>query len=158
MKKTILFSSLFLSLLQSSDNIALNVGKDFNENFSYEFSYSYNHNFNFLESNNLFTRTAYTYLDNENLKIYAIDPIVLSYNLIDNVSLELTICLSYFSDKYISDKEFGMHFQFKDTASLVWAYNKNIDIQASFTHYSNGSLKDKNDGVNLASLGLAYKF
>ena len=158
MYKFILTLITLVSLLQSADKLNINVGKDFNENFSYETSYSYNQNFNLLNSNNIFTRVSYTYLDNENLKIYAFDPLVFSYNIIDDLSLELSVGLTYLSDKYISDKDFGMHFQFKDTASLVWSLSKDIDIQTSYTHYSNASLDKDNDGINLLSLGMAYKF
>ncbi len=158
MYKLLLTSITLVSFLQSADKLNINVGKDFNENFSYEATYSFNQAFNLLHTNNIFTRVSYTYLDNENLKIYAIDPLVFSYNLLENLSLELSVGLTYLSDKNISDKQFGMHFHFKDTASLVWSLNKDIDIQTSYTHYSNASLNKNNDGINLLSLGMAYKF
>lgn len=72
--------------------------------------------------------------------------------------LELGIGASWLSDTTISGRQLSTHFQFEDKLGLGLRFGEQqqYDIGLRATHYSNGSIKRPNNGVNMLLLNVGY--
>lgn len=72
--------------------------------------------------------------------------------------LELGIGASWLSDTTISGRQLSTHFQFEDKLGLGLRFGaqQQYDIGLRATHYSNGSIKRPNNGVNMVLLNVGY--
>ncbi|MES2832861.1 MAG: acyloxyacyl hydrolase [Pseudomonadota bacterium] len=69
------------------------------------------------------------------------------------------IGVHYFSSLYDNnDRQFSTRFQFGDHIGLGYVFNNRWDIGAKIQHFSNGSIKQPNDGANFAIIKAAYRF
>lgn len=67
------------------------------------------------------------------------------------------IGVSAISRKTINSKDLSSTFQFEDRVSLGLSLD-NINLYIRLIHYSNGGIKEPNDGINIVNLGIDYKF
>lgn len=72
--------------------------------------------------------------------------------------LEFGIAASWLSGTIISDRRLSTHFQFEDKLGLGLRFGgqQQYDIGLRATHYSNGSIKRPNNGVNMVLLSVGY--
>jgi len=65
----------------------------------------------------------------------------------------------YFSSLYDNnDRQFSTRFQFGDHIGIGYVFSNKWDVGAKIQHFSNGSIKQPNDGANFAILKAAYRF
>ena len=71
---------------------------------------------------------------------------------------EIGIGASWLSDTTISGRQLSTHFQFEDKLGLGLRFGEQqqYDIGLRATHYSNGSIKRPNNGVNMVLLSVGY--
>jgi hypothetical protein len=73
--------------------------------------------------------------------------------------VEAGIGAHYLSDIYDNnDRQFSTHFQFGDHIGVGYVFRNNLDIGLKIQHFSNGSIKQPNDGANFAVLSATYSF
>lgn len=73
--------------------------------------------------------------------------------------VEAGIGAHYLSDIYDNnDRQFSTHFQFGDHIGVGYVFSNNLDIGLKIQHFSNGSIKQPNDGTNFAVLSAGYSF
>jgi len=74
--------------------------------------------------------------------------------------LDLSIGLSYASNKNFGCRNLGSHWLFEDRLGLgvVWGQNQQFELGYRFQHYSNAYLSSPNHGINLGMLNFAIKF
>lgn len=72
--------------------------------------------------------------------------------------LEIGIGASWLSDTTISGRQLSTNFQFEDKIGLGLRFGEQqqYDIGFRATHYSNGSIKRPNNGVNMLLLNVGY--
>ncbi len=72
--------------------------------------------------------------------------------------LELGIGASWLSDTNIAGRKLSTHFQFEDKVGigLRFGEQQQYDIGIRAIHYSNGSIKRPNNGVNMLLLSVGY--
>jgi lipid A 3-O-deacylase len=72
--------------------------------------------------------------------------------------LEIGIAASLLSDTEISGRRLSTHFQFEDKAGvgLRFGEQQQYDMGIRVIHYSNGSIKRPNNGVNMVLLSVGY--
>jgi lipid A 3-O-deacylase len=98
--------------------------------------------------------------DQEDLIAVGITP-VLRYQRHDERGwyAELGIGLHLLSDDYNNNgRELSTHFQFGDHIGVGYVFSRGMEIGLSYQHFSNGSIKQPNDGVNFVIVRLAYPF
>jgi lipid A 3-O-deacylase len=72
---------------------------------------------------------------------------------------EFAIGLHLLSDYYDNNhRQLSTHFQFGDHVGLGYVFSSGIDLGLAYQHFSNGSIKRPNDGVNFTVLRLSYAF
>lgn len=74
--------------------------------------------------------------------------------------VDVGVGVSLFTDSQLKDHQFGSNFQFNDVLSVganVGARNQ-WDFAFKFQHYSNGSVRVPNHGINFYFLTLKYKY
>jgi lipid A 3-O-deacylase len=72
---------------------------------------------------------------------------------------EVGIGLHLLSDDYNNNgRELSTHFQFGDHIGAGYVFPQGLEIGLGYQHFSNGSIKKPNDGVNFTVLRLAYPF
>jgi len=65
----------------------------------------------------------------------------------------------YFSSLYNNnDRQFSTRFQFGDHIGIGYVFSTRWDVSGKIQHFSNGSIKQPNDGANFAVLKAAYRF
>jgi len=70
---------------------------------------------------------------------------------------ELGIGAHYLSGLYDnSGRKLSTRFQFGDHIGVGYAFSNNVDLGLKFQHFSNGSLKKPNDGVNFLLIRLSF--
>lgn len=105
-------------------------------------------------------RYGATRSDQEDLIDVGITP-VLRYQRHDGRGwyAELGIGVHWLSDDYNNNgRELSTHFQFGDHLGAGYVFSQGLEIGLSYQHFSNGSIKQPNDGVNFAIVRLAYPF
>jgi lipid A 3-O-deacylase len=72
--------------------------------------------------------------------------------------LEVGIAASWLSDTQIAGRTLSTHFQFEDKIGmgLRFGEQQQYDIGIRAIHYSNGSIKRPNNGVNMLLLSVGY--
>jgi hypothetical protein len=60
-------------------------------------------------------------------------------------------------DKYAA-VDLGGNIQFSSSVSAYWRFNENCCVLYRYQHTSNGGLRPSNPGLDLHSLGVAYRF
>lgn len=72
---------------------------------------------------------------------------------------EAGIGLNLLSDLYDnSGRQLSTRFEFGDHIAVGYVFNNNLDLKLKIQHFSNGSIKKPNDGVNFAILSASYPF
>jgi hypothetical protein len=72
---------------------------------------------------------------------------------------EAGIGVHYLSDLYDNnDRQLSTRFEFGDHIGIGYVFRNNVDIGLRFQHFSNGSIKEPNDGVNFAVVRVSYSF
>ena len=71
--------------------------------------------------------------------------------------IEVGIGASYFKESKIDGRDLSTNFLFEDRIGLGARY-KNFEISFRFMHYSNASIKEPNDGIDIWIGALSYKF
>ncbi len=71
--------------------------------------------------------------------------------------IDAGIGASYITRKKINGKRFSTGFEFEDRVSLGFSVD-NIDLYLRYMHYSNGGIKNPNDGIDIALVGINYRF
>lgn len=73
--------------------------------------------------------------------------------------LEAGIGAHYLSDLYNNNgRRLSTRFEFGDHLGVGYVFQNNLDLTLKFQHFSNGGIKQPNNGVNFAILGARYKF
>jgi lipid A 3-O-deacylase len=73
--------------------------------------------------------------------------------------LEAGIGAYYLSKLYDNNgRQLSTHFQFSDHLGVGYVFANNLDLGLRIQHFSNGSIKQPNDGVNFAMVRLSYPF
>lgn len=57
-----------------------------------------------------------------------------------------------------NDQQLSTRFQFGDHIGIGYVFDNKLDLGLSIQHFSNGSIKKPNDGVNFAVARLSYQF
>lgn len=57
-----------------------------------------------------------------------------------------------------NDKQLSTRFQFGDHIGVGYVFSNNADLSLKIQHFSNGSIKKPNDGVNFAVVRLSFPF
>ena len=72
--------------------------------------------------------------------------------------VEAGIGISYLSDKTISGRDLSTHFQFEDRigVGLKIGQRHTHDLNIRYVHYSNASIKQPNDGIDMVMISYAY--
>jgi lipid A 3-O-deacylase len=70
---------------------------------------------------------------------------------------EVGIGASLFKDSKIDNRDLSTNFLFEDRIGVGVKY-KNLELSFRFMHYSNGSIKEPNDGIDIWIGSLSYKF
>ncbi len=71
--------------------------------------------------------------------------------------IEGGIGLAYVDDYYIADRNLSTNFQFEDRIG-IGARVGFLDLNFRYMHYSNASIKDPNDGINIWIFTTAIQF
>jgi lipid A 3-O-deacylase len=74
--------------------------------------------------------------------------------------LEAGIGVSYLSEKKIKGRDLSSHFQFEDRIGIgaKIGEQKRHDLSFRYMHYSNASIKQPNDGIDIFIFSYAYSF
>ena len=57
-----------------------------------------------------------------------------------------------------NDKQLSTRFQFGDHIGVGYVFANNADLSLKIQHFSNGSIKKPNDGVNFAAVRVSFPF
>jgi len=70
------------------------------------------------------------------------------------------IGISYLSEKTIKGRDLSSHFQFEDRIGIgaKIGKQKTHDLNLRYMHYSNASIKQPNDGIDIFIFSYAYSF
>jgi len=71
--------------------------------------------------------------------------------------VEISIGTSLFKEKVIDGRNLSTNFLFEDRIGVGARY-KNLEFSFRFMHYSNGSIKQPNDGIDIWIGSISYKF
>lgn len=72
---------------------------------------------------------------------------------------EAGIGVHYLSEKYDNDgHQLSTLFQFGDHLGTGYVFRNGLDLGFRFQHFSNGSIKSPNDGVNFAVIRISYPY
>lgn len=71
--------------------------------------------------------------------------------------VDLAVGVSRISHTHIDSRRISTKFQFEDRISFGIT-RENWDLYLRYIHYSNASIKKPNDGIDIALLGLNYRF
>lgn len=72
---------------------------------------------------------------------------------------ELGIGIHYLSDHYDNnERQLSTRFQFGDHLGIGYVFQNEVDLSLRIQHFSNGSVKQPNDGVNFAVVRISYPF
>lgn len=98
----------------------------------------------------------------EDNTIFAITPVfTYAFNLQGHPTvhpyLEAGIGASYVSKKIIDGNDLSSHFQFEDRVGLG-VNCRGHKVAAQFFHYSNGGIKNPNDGIDIWLFSYTYPF
>lgn len=76
------------------------------------------------------------------------------------VYVDTSLGVYLFSSTQVNDSKFGANFQFSDSLAMGAYFGKKNQWTAGykFQHYSNGSVKLPNNGINLNFLTVSYKY
>lgn len=70
---------------------------------------------------------------------------------------EAGIGVHHLSDRYDNNgRQLSTHFQFGDHLGVGYVFRNGLDLGFRFQHFSNGSIKSPNDGVNFGILRISY--
>jgi lipid A 3-O-deacylase len=74
--------------------------------------------------------------------------------------VDVGVGVSVFTDSRIGESEFGSNFQFTDVFGIGINFGKRNQwgLGYKFQHYSNGSVRAPNSGINFNLLNLTYKY
>ncbi|WP_164971012.1 acyloxyacyl hydrolase [Halarcobacter mediterraneus] len=158
MKKFILTFFILVSFTYGFDKVALKYGYKGSANF-YGIALIENLNYKPFDIFNLSFEFSGEYAEykNDDMYILSLQPL-LDYNLIGDLYLEGGLGIAYLSEKYLDHKEFGMHFQFKESIGFLYKFNDKMDASLKYNHYSNANLNSKNSGIDFIGLQFNYKF
>ena len=144
-----------LSIGESRDNIKiyrLGVRKNFSSkwlksSFGY-FSGYYELSINYWKGKSL----------DENFGV-ALSPVFAYYLDFGNFKpfIEAGIGVSYFKEDKIDNRDLATNFLFEDRIGIGVKY-RNIEGSFRFMHYSNGSIKEPNDGIDIWIASISYRF
>ena len=72
---------------------------------------------------------------------------------------EAGIGAHYFTELYDNnDRQFSTRFEFSDHIGIGYNFTNKCEVALKIQHFSNGSIKQPNDGANFAILKAAYRF
>lgn len=72
---------------------------------------------------------------------------------------EAGIGANYLSGAYDNNnRQLSTNFQFGDHLAIGYVFQNNLDIGLKFQHFSNGGIKEPNDGVNFVQIRARYSF
>lgn len=71
--------------------------------------------------------------------------------------VEAGIGAALLSDDQIAGRQLSTAFQFEDRIGVGFRSDK-LDLHVRFMHYSNADIAKPNDGMDMAVVGLAYKY
>ncbi|WP_034348346.1 acyloxyacyl hydrolase [Noviherbaspirillum massiliense] len=57
-----------------------------------------------------------------------------------------------------NDRQLSTRFEFGDHLGIGYAFQNGLDIALKYQHFSNGGIKNPNDGVNFAVVRIMYRF
>lgn len=161
MKKFLLIPLLFLSYLHAFDKVSLGYGTTTYNSDIYNLTFIKESDYKLLNkfplSLELSLESVNSDKTNEDFFITSIQPI-LTYDFTKEIFLEAGLGFAYFSDKEFEYRNFGMHFQFKESIGLGYKFTKQLSSNIKYTHYSNANIKDDNSGLDIFMLSLVYKF
>lgn len=94
----------------------------------------------------------------QHLTSIGITPVIrLQNNNLKGFYVEGGIGIHYLSDLYDNnDRQLSTRFQFGDHISIGYVFQNNLDLSLKVQHFSNGSIKQPNDGVNFAVVRVSY--
>ncbi len=74
--------------------------------------------------------------------------------------LEAGIGISYLSEKTINGRDLSSHFQFEDRIGIGAKIGKQRahDLNLRYMHYSNGGIKQPNEGIEIFIFSYTYSF
>jgi lipid A 3-O-deacylase len=73
--------------------------------------------------------------------------------------VEAGIGAHYFSDIYDNNRRrFSTHFQFGDHIGVGYVFGNGVDLSLKIQHFSNGGIKQPNNGANFLIVGTSYPF
>lgn len=97
---------------------------------------------------------------NQNITVIGITPVFRFQN--DDLKgfyLEGGIGANLMSELYDNGgRQMSTAFEFGDHIGIGYVFRNNLDVGLRLQHFSNGSIKHPNDGVNFAFLRVAYPF
>lgn len=72
---------------------------------------------------------------------------------------ELGIGAHYLSDLYDNNgRQLSTHFQFGDLIGIGYVFSNKLDLGLRLQHFSNGGIKEPNNGVNFVVIKASYRF
>ncbi|MEA3352353.1 MAG: acyloxyacyl hydrolase [Campylobacterota bacterium] len=160
--------NLYSDNIKYPDDISIGIGKDSSINVDiYRFALRKEFNDVFFKSENGFLSGYYEASLNlwdskcRNIQVLAFSPVFVYYFNLDNRPfkpyIEAGIGAAYLSDKICGEREFSTLFQFEDRIGFgISTKDYNIDLR--YMHYSNGGIKEPNDGINSIVLSLTFPF
>jgi hypothetical protein len=73
--------------------------------------------------------------------------------------VEAGIGAHYLSEHYNNNgRQLSTNFQFGDHLGIGYVFRNNLDVGLKFQHFSNGGIKEPNNGVNFAVVRVSYPF
>lgn len=96
----------------------------------------------------------------QNLTVLGITPVFrLQQNTLHGFYGEAGIGVNHLSGYYDNnDRQLSTQFQFGDHIGIGYVFRNRLDLSYRFQHFSNGSIRRPNDGVNFSIIRLSYPF
>jgi len=172
MKKLILATALFALLNASSnveskyvDSASISIGESRDGIKIYRLSLRKDFNSRWLESSvgylSGYYEGSFNYFKGKHNNIYgvALSPVFAYYFNFGDFKpfVEAGIGVSYFNKHQIDNRNLATNFLFEDRIGVGARYN-NLEFSFRFMHYSNGSIKAPNDGIDIWIGAISYKF
>lgn len=97
---------------------------------------------------------------NQHLNAFGITPVIrFQRDSLRGWYAEAGIGAHFLSEKYDNDgHQLSTRFQFGDHLGAGYVFRNGLDVGFRFQHFSNGSIKSPNDGVNFAIIRVGYAY
>lgn len=159
MNKIILLCILVFNYTYAFDKFSIGLTKGNSSENGYNLALEKEFEYKLFSVTDLSIEASLDYINSkkDNLSIFSLQP-MLSYYLTNKLYIKGGIGIAYFSEKELSDKLFGTHFQFKESFGIGYKFNKKLETALKYVHYSNADISSENSGIDMGLLQLIYRF